>query len=363
MCKKIRTLTAVVLLLTMLCSAMVAFGESKYVSIKDIRETIPERWTGEYTVRNGAHKQLKKGDTVSIDVPIVVPEVEAVPVVRITWEPPVEEKDESLEWIDDAWSYKTIGCNIPQKDMTFPLLEDNVTFDPELPCEDAPAIAEQELKRRLPFMCEKELTCYSQRSYGVSKTNGIQHIYFYTTYHGIPHLIADNYRHNLKSELGQFTEEKQILSAVPATMIAMRIKRPDQFVANIYTSKEVGVDIEDIPLLSFEKILEVLEEQVSEGYAYSLNELRFGYMVFIDPEKKGEEFVLMPVWAAKGRTRWDLSTPFDLKTEQALVDRNGYSSNGVIVINAQTGQKYDFYNDKRPDRRYVPEIITWDDVK
>ena len=121
--------------------------------------------------------------------------------------------------------------------------------------------------------------------------------------------------------------------------------------------------MEDLPLLPFDEILKAFERQVKAGYAYSLDEVRFGYMVFIDPDNKGEEFVLLPVWAAKGRTRADLSLPFDLKTDQEVLDRIGYTSSTVIAVNAQTGQVYDFYNDKRPDRRYVPHIITWDEVK
>ena len=90
-------------------------------------------------------------------------------------------------------------------------------------------------------------------------------------------------------------------------MVAMRIKRPGEFWTNISTSKEVGVDIDDIPLLPFDRIMEVLEQWVTDGYVYSLNEVSFGYMCFIDPEKKGEEFVLLPVWARKGQ---DTGGPF-----------------------------------------------------
>ena len=123
----------------------------------------------------------------------------------------------------------------------------------------------------------------------------------------------------------------------------------------------MGVDIDDIPLLPFDPIMEVLEQWVTDGYVYSLNEVSFGYMCFIDPEKKGEEFVLLPVWAAKGRTREDLSLPFDLKTDQAVwIEEDTFRAN--IVINAQTGQPYDLLNDKRPDRLHVPHIITWDEV-
>ncbi|MEF9880358.1 MAG: hypothetical protein RR975_13165 [Clostridia bacterium] len=88
--KPLRAVAFYMILLTVVFSATFALCENDYVSIKEIRENLPERWTGEYTIQNGAHKQLKKGDTLSVDVPIVVPEVDTVPVVRITWEPPVE---------------------------------------------------------------------------------------------------------------------------------------------------------------------------------------------------------------------------------------------------------------------------------
>ena len=342
--------------MTALCPGSLAAAD--YVSIKELRETLPQRWTGEYVVEHGAPNQLEKGDTVAVDVPIVVPEVDAVPVVRITWEPPAEGLDGSLEVVRDDWNAKGINRNFPMDELAFPVLEDHMTFTPELPWEEAPAIAMAEFQKWMPFMKDKELTPYFHRSYGDSAGNGFQGIYFYTTYYGIPHFIGNYpFRQELKSE----KSEVEGRAIAPHSMVAMRIKRPGEFWTNIYTSKEVGVDIDDIPLLSFDRIMEVLEQWVTDGYVYSLNEVSFGYMCFIDPEKKGEEFVLLPVWAAKGRTREDLSLPFDLKTDQAVKDRGGYFSSDII-INAQTGQPYDLLNDKRPDRLHVPHIVTWDEV-
>ena len=357
--KRMYILIAALLMMAMTALCPGSLAAADYVSIKELRETLPQRWTGEYVVEHGAPNQLEKGDTVAVDVPIVVPEVDAVPVVRITWEPPAEGLDESLEVVRDDWNAKGITRNFPMDELAFPVLEDHMTFTPELPWEEAPAIAMAEFQKWMPFMKEKELTPYYQGSYGDSDGNGFQGVYFYTTYHGIPHFIGNHpFRHELESELGEVEDG----AVAPHSMVAMRIKRPGEFWTNISTSKEVGVDIDDIPLLSFDRIMEVLEQWVTDGYVYSLNEVSFGYMCFIDPEKKGEEFVLLPVWAAKGRTREDLSLPFDLKTDQAVKDRGGYFSSD-IVINAQTGQPYDLLNDKRPDRLHVPHIITWDEVK
>ena len=354
--KPLRIITFCMSLLVAVSAATHALCESGYVSIKELRESLPERWVGEYVVQNGAYKQLEKGDTVSVDVPIVVPEVDAVPVVRITWEPPIEGLDESFYISKNEWYSKTIGRNFPMDEMGFPVMEEKTTFDPELPWEDAPAIAIEEFRKYFPMMRDKELTCYFHYSYGESEDNGFQCLYFYTTYHGIPHLLSNrSFLHVIESEIGP----NDLID--PPGNVAMRIKRPGQFWVNIDTSKEIGVEIEDIPLLPFEEILKAFERQVEAGHAYSLNEVRFGYMTFIDPEKKGEEFVLLPVWAAKGRTRGDLTIPFDLKNDQVVKDRSAYGCNS-IVINAQTGEVYDLTGDRRENRRYVPDILTWDEV-
>ena len=185
--KHLCILVAVLLMMTLTALCSDSQAAAGYVSIKELRETLPQRWTGEYVVENGAYKQLEKGDTVSVDVPIVVPEVDAVPVVRITREPPIEGLEESFYISGNGWYSKGIGRNFPMEEMAFPLMEEKTTFDPELPWEDAQTIAIEEFKKYFPIMRDKELTCYFHYSYGESEDNGFQCLYFYTTYHGIQH--------------------------------------------------------------------------------------------------------------------------------------------------------------------------------
>ena len=134
--KRLCILVAALLMLLPTALSAGSLAAADYVSIKELRESLPERWVGEYVVQNGAYKQLEKGDTVSVDVPIVVPEVDAVPVVRITWEPPAEGLDESLEVVRDDWNAKGITRNFPMDELAFPVLEDHMTFTPELPWEE-----------------------------------------------------------------------------------------------------------------------------------------------------------------------------------------------------------------------------------
>ena len=153
------------------------------------------------------------------------------------------------------------------------------------------------------------------------------------------------------------------LPSVPFNHVSGYLLDSEHYLATIGSPKEIGIDMEDVPLLPFNEVQKKFEKLAQDGYIYSLDELRFGYMAFIDPEKKGEEFVLMPVWAAKGRTNNDPTIPFDLETSQDLLDYNGYLSGAVLVINAQNGKFYEFAYDTSSDRRYAPDIITWDDVK
>lgn len=130
--KRLRAIAFCMMLFTAVFSATFALCENNYASIKEIRETLPGRWTAEYAVKTGAHSQLKKGDTVSIDVPIIVPEMDTVPIVRITWEPPVEGLNGTFEVSRDDWVLKVIGYDFPKDVMAFPVLDENVMFDSAL---------------------------------------------------------------------------------------------------------------------------------------------------------------------------------------------------------------------------------------
>ena len=107
------------------------------------------------------------------------------------------------------------------------------------------------------------------------------------------------------------------------------------------------MDEDDLPLLEFQEILEIFEQWVRDGDVYSLEELRFGYMAMINPERKSEEFVLLPVWAAKGITRGSLNMPFYPQEDPESLAFMGFGNPTVCVVNAQTGEKYDFVNDDR----------------
>ena len=347
---------AITLALSLLCGSA-ALGESKYVSIKDIRDTIPERWTGEYTIQKEAPKPLKKGDTISIDVPVVAPEVDTVPIVRITWGGPYEDVDASLLVRVKNESGIDVVHDLPENiHPVYPLLVPAPASIGGLSQDEAADAFIGAIKKYMPFMKDNALECYSLLAYGDSAGNGGYRISCYSSFHGIPYIIG-----NVCFRLEIPSEHKNNVNAVPFNNTYGWIQSNDQFHAAVSAPNELRVEQDDVPLLDFSEIKKALEERVTEGYVYSLDEVRFGYMAFIDPENVGEEFVLRPVWAARGVTTGDLSIPFTFDDPE-VNDYAGYNYFSVIVIDAQTGEAYDF-NSTRADRRYVPKLITWDDVK
>ena len=138
--KKSRGLLAA-LALTLLCTA--ARAEGDYVSIREIRNGVPAHWTGMYTDREGS--------AVSIDTPIVVPQVEAVPVVRITWGGPYAHLDGSVA--------------ADENDANHLIAEFSTPANEGVSLETAPEIYEQRLREKLDFfpMCSNiaGLLCFS----------------------------------------------------------------------------------------------------------------------------------------------------------------------------------------------------------
>lgn len=313
------------------------------VSIRELRETLPERWVGEYVIRHGDGKNLRDGDTVTIDVPIIVPEVEAVPAVRITWGGPYVGLDASALVEENTENHLVAEFSAAQAE---PLCR-----------ETAAETYLRTLKANVLEMQERELEAFLLREEIAGEGQRRFRMAFYSTFHGIPYLIGQNFRLEVPGE-----KAEELLPSVPAN-VTLGALLEDRIGVNLCVPKEVGVDEDDLPLLEFQEILEIFEQWVRDGYVYSLEELRFGYMAMIDPERKSEEFVLLPVWAAKGITRGSLNMPFYPQEDPESLSFMGFGNPTVCVVNAQTGEKYDFVNDDRENRRYVTELLTWEKIQ
>ena len=324
-----------------LCLNATAGASGGYASIRDLRKTLPQRWTGEYVVAHGDGVHLMDGDTVKVDVPVIVPEVEKVPAVRITWGGPYTDLNESVV-VDENTENHLVA--------EFPVAPGQ-GFSREQAAETYIRI----LKENIGEMEERALTNYLLREETSEQYGRRFWMAFCSSFHGIPYLIGQNFR------LEAPGEKEGDLPPVPAN-VSQGALLADRVGVTLCAPRETGVDRDDLPLLDFGEILKVFEQWVKDGYVYSLEEMRFGYMAFIDPKRKGEEFVLLPVWTAKGITRGTLSMPFCPSEDPESLAFMAYMNPTVCAVNAQTGERFAFAEDTRAERRYLPAFLTWDDV-
>lgn len=97
----------------------------------------------------------------------------------------------------------------------------------------------------------------------------------------------------------------------------------------------------------FEKVLNVFEEWIRNGYVFSSNEMRFSYMAFLAPKQIGKEFVPVPIWAGNGITRHSLSVRIRPEENLGSLAFTAYMNPSIRILNV------------RPERRYVPRHMTW----
>ena len=331
---RISRVIVILLLLASFIHLNMACGENDYVSMSDIQKNTPSHWINTYNTADGR--------AVSINIPILLPDVEKVPIIRVGWGGPYEISDDSALVEENEKNhliaeFKTVS-------------QKNVTQD------EAPATYIQNLKSKVPSISNIDFENYMLVEENSEQEGHFFRMAFYSCFHGIPYLIDGNYRADVPSE---HIDE---LPAVPSTTSVGGLA-DDHFGITLCSPKEIEIQEDDIPLLPFENIITIFEKWISDGYVYSLDEMRFGYMAFIGPEQKGESFVLIPVWAAKGITRGTTNMPFYPDEDPDSLMFTAYKNPTVCVVNAQTGEKYDFVDNARENRRYVPHILSWSEVK
>jgi len=166
-------------------------------------------------------------------------------------------------------------------------------------------------------------------------------------FHGIPLQYCGNYTTNGKNP----ADATAVLSVADA----------DAWIAHLAVMREVETVAVDIPLLSFAAAKTAMEAQITDGHIREVLNLQLCYTSYIDPEDD-EEYYLLPVWYARCvyAKRADMEfTPCTYPvTGEADTDTLQYTE---VVFEAQKGTLMN-WEDSRPARRDVPEVITWNDV-
>ena len=150
---------------------------------------------------------------------------------------------------------------------------------------------------------------------------------------------------------------------MPNMMLVMQNEEEYDISGFYVETKKVLAD--DIPLCSLEKVIQSAEKQIKAGFIQNVVSLRFGYVVYNDPNIKNVErasgldaecYYLVPSWV--------MECAF---VENPKKDYQSYweSKNRMMTINAQTGEMIDYFDRSYKgygDARYKG-FIPWDKVK
>ena len=352
------------LLLVALLLPLVACADS-LMSITDLRAQVEAsggRWTQTYTT--------SKGETISVDVPIEVPNVETFPVVNATWMQRMPDQFRSeyggtnmqtvvpysfanIERYGHIVSFHNyehivgdgdrkgnrhfsyVGENLIHNDRA---LSEIYAFNNGLSAEDA-----------FVFMMQTVRECYERYDMPFYEP--------YLNYISLNDLLCDGISLRGTGEL--FFDCFETIQGVPILSTAgqgcnrMRpyyrfyISSKDSYEFNCQPYVATEIVVEDVPLLSFSDIKPVYEDLITKGNLKDVYFLRLGYVsVYEGGKNENEVFRLIPCWAltgeyytsAKDEESWKKQEESGALDDTAIMDRGSSKS---ILINAQTGKIID----------------------
>lgn len=314
-----------------------AFAETEYASIASMHSTIPERFQKEYISSDGK--------VISIDAPVIIPDVDTFPIVRVTWGGPVEITDSSLcITVNDA-NVLQVEHGFTASSSRF-ITDTFETVNDRLAHNDAAQTLLNSVCNLIPEFSPQDFECINSLSYRYKNgSDGFYMLFFARLYHGIPYLCNAPYA----IPLGNAEPD------IPNEVTHACIEDSQHFTISISSPKEIGIIENDVPLLPFERIENIISQWIETGYVERLDEIRLGYRIFVDPNHPGTEYILAPVWVFSGSMRAALDVPF-VKEDIVFMP---YKNTSSFAINAQTGEIYTFAFESSKSRQTAPEIIKW----
>lgn len=333
-----KTICALALCICSLLST--AFAETNYVNITSLRLAAPERLQGEFLTQTG--------NAIRIDAPITIPDVSAVPIVHVAWGGPMEIANPSLQITANNANLLQIDHGF-MADANRILTDAFETVNSELPHTAAAEALLNRICSAVPTVNAQDFECINALSYRhENNSGGFYMLFFARLYHGIPYLCNAPYAISLGN-----TEP-----AIPNEVTHGCIENEEQYTFSLSSPKELEIVETDVPLLPFSEIEKIIAQRIESGYVKSLNEIRFGYRIFVDPDHPGTKYILSPVWVFSGTMRASLDIPF-VNEDVVFMPYKNMSS---FAINAQTGELYTFAFETNKDRHTAPQILTWNNL-
>lgn len=352
-----------------------SLATSEYCTIHELQQQATQSWHNTYET---------KWRTIQIDADILIPEVDALPVVRF-------QENATPYPIEDR--YFSNHTNTPGIFMTYnsPTLTDQEARYTE---ERKPGTFPQEIYHRNPWELAKAYAASNPLTLQAA-IDFLDELFDSTTGGNVQPYVTDvitaqwvEKKRNLDGsakpyrDMGYynltFTQAFHgipLMRGVKPTKYSKDWKTPLAPMGNFWVAsrnefrldllfprEELGILIVDVPVLPLEKIIPVYEKLIMDGYVRDVASLEFGYAPFWET-KEYTTLVAYPCWF--------LVSEFETnpKRERAgfFSESENYTPNPVlgneyvVIVNAQTGELFDPFSISQEDT-YVPNIITWDDV-
>lgn len=167
---------------------------------------------------------------------------------------------------------------------------------------------------------------------------------------------AEDFSFNIPKEWKAFTGDKW--GQFDRPFWELEIYSEDMLEMWFVPLKEKYVMEEDVPLCSFDRVVQSIESRIQSGNIRNIHSLRFGYCCYL----LGDEVVLYPVWeiecdyAFNPRKEMEVYPEFDTQNvTSGLYYR-------TMIVNAQTGEFMDPV-DLKENILNCPEILCWDDIR
>ena len=360
-------------IISMLVAILLAFGTStayavEYVSIADLRIETKDDWHQTYE----AH-----GRTITVDVPIGIPDVTQVPVIEIAYPENLSIYDSrvkihtqdgrsvnfsvgELGVYDTAVSGRSdylyaLGAVPENNPFTRQEAED---FAKSIPAQYGAQLGTDEYIISAFFATTR---CYRFANDGYSQIDydkpttemGCYELTLRQCFDGIPYLA--NYAPSY------LPPKDQSKIDAPFGKCFIRIANQDYYGVNFEPAQKVGTVAEDIPLMPFAKCKSVLEGLIENGILRDVYAVDFGYVAQHNPDNLYQSFILLPAWRVRGDVYESAKSPDGKSTDEAKKHFR-IAGGAEIIVMAQTGEYKDpLHND--PKRDFLGGVITWEEVK
>ena len=347
-------------LLCMIAVAMLLLTSAcaeEYQSIANMTE--PARWTADYQVGK---------NTVSVDVQPTIPDVDALPVLKVVpsfWQPQpkagaawttVTERvaeGSFLLWTENVYTVDALGFVYAPFDESENYIKGSELTLAQMKTKVNDIFATME---NAAYEYTTDYIHYLNRH--TSKESYACIVRFFQELRGTP-----LWGHAIDSVNGAADDDLWFNPHFTLTM-----QDDDNYELLGSTVKETAVVAEDVPLCDFDKVKAAVEQQINAGHVRAVYGVDLGYALYNEPGMTREngwewmqtaEFYAVPVWRVLCLYTSDANKTL---AESTYADPGTSQYYETLYINAQTGELLDPAQQGSGTADYAG-FISWEEVK